>query len=205
MADCTNEAMRDLLPLLAHEGPGGDAGEAMGRETLDRLRAHVGDCAACRAELALLRSAASVIDGAVPRVDAAAISAGVNRALRLRIVDGAPRRTERRLPSRWMPRRQAAVAASLILVASASLAVLARTFGGPTPPAIDGGRVATTIDSAPVTRVSAGAGISVAGGLSDLSEEDLTTLLDELDRVEATIDAEPQSIRRAIVDVPEEF
>jgi hypothetical protein len=194
MADCTNEAMRDLLPLLAWEEDraGAEAG-------LASARSHVESCAECAAELALLRAAASAIDARVPRVDAAAISAGVRRAMRVRIV-------ERRAPSRWMPRRQAAMAASLILMVSASLAVLARTFGGPADASLNGGRATSAmIDSAPVARVSASAGITVAGGLSDLSEEELVTLLAALEEVEATVDAEPQSIRRSIVDVPEEF
>lgn len=204
MADCTNEAMRDLLPLLAHEGAGGeDAAE------LRAARAHVDACASCRAELAMLRAAGDLIERAVPRVDAARIAAGVVAATRVRLVSAPPatavRRVAPRMPSRWMPRRQAAIAASLVLVASASLAVVARTFGGPDRATLDGARGTAVVDTSPVSRVSASAGISVAGGLSDLSDDQLVTLLAELDAVEATVAAEPQSIRQPIVDVPEEF
>lgn len=205
MADetCRTETMRDLLPLLAHDALGaGDAAEA---------RAHVASCAECRAELALIAAAATAITTSVPRVSTSAILAGVQRRTRLKLESGpetpsgrTPERKPARQAARWMPRRFAAAAASLILVASASLAVLVKSTGGPSVDLIDSAPVAT-IDSAPTGRVMAAAGMSVAGGLSDLSEDDLTALLDELDRVEATVASEPATLRRALVDDQENF
>lgn len=200
MADetCGNETMRDLLPLLAHD--------ALGAGELAEARAHVASCAECGAELALIESAAAAITASAPKVSTAAILAEVQRRTRLRVEAPATivARAPRRQAPRWMPRRFAAAAASLILVASASLAVLVKTFGGPSVDLVNG-TSGTMIDSAPAGRVMAAAGISVTGGLSDLSEDDLTALLDELDSVEATVAAEPATLRRAIDDDQENF
>lgn len=103
-----------------------------------------------------------------------------------------------------MPQRYAMAAASVILVASASLAVVARTFGGADQVTVDSVSTAPG-DSAPAVRLAASAGILVTGGLSDLSDDDLTALLAELDQVEAMVAAEPATLRRALVDDPENF
>ena len=93
--------------------------------------------------------------------------------------------------TRWLSPRYAAAAAAVLLVASISLVAITRTFG--------------TADDAADVPVLAMAGLSVEGGLSDLSDADLATLLDELNRVEATVIAEPTSLRQPIVDAPEGF
>ena len=199
MTECTNEGMRDLLPLLARAAlPAADAA---------RVQAHVETCAACRTELALLVQAGRAIDATAPRVDVAAVTAAVRRATLVRVE--APTRarpataTRRAWPrlAAWAPRRAVAMAASLLLVATASLTVLSRL----NDPDVRAGGAAASSDSASGARLVASAGMSVPGGLAELSDDDLVALLDELDRVEATINAEPVSMRQAIVDVPEEF
>jgi anti-sigma factor RsiW len=195
MADetCLDETMRDLLPLLAHDALEGSEAQA--------ARAHVAGCTACRAELALLRSAAAAISAAAPQVSTARILAGVQRATRLRVEPAM--RVSRRMGG-WMPRRYAAAAASVLLVVSASLAVLARTFGE-ADPTVEGAASAIVDSSGGRVMASAAAGLSVTGGLSDLDDDELTVLLDELDRVEATVAAEPSTLRRALVDDQENF
>lgn len=186
MIECRNDDMRDLLPLLAHG--------ALDAHASARVRTHVAGCEACRAELALVERAGAAIDASVPALDLAAITAGVRRATRLRL--------ERPARARWMPRRVAAVAASLLLVATASIGVFATRDGRPGASLVDSAGVAGSV---PDRRIVASAGVPVPGGLSELSDDDLVTLLAELDRVEATVEAEPLSMRQAVVDVPENF
>jgi anti-sigma factor RsiW len=194
--DCRDDAMRDLLPLLAHD--------ALEPSEAAAVRAHLAVCGACVAELALIESASRAISASVPQVSTAAILAGVQQRTRLKLERPAAAPPSVRTAARWMPRRYAMAAASLILVASASLAVVARTFGGPEVTLADSLSVAAG-DSAPATRVAAAGGISVSGGLADLSDDDLSALLADLEEVEATVAAEPVSMRRAIVDDPENF
>lgn len=69
MRDCSNGEVRDRLPELMHNRLSGEA--------LVIVRAHVADCADCRAELALLEQlrAAAV----APRIDASRVVAGLPR------------------------------------------------------------------------------------------------------------------------------
>lgn len=204
MTDCPMGELRDQLPLLASGGL--EAAEAA------RVRAHVSGCADCRAELALLETLRARFVAATPAVDVAAITAAVQRATTspargdLRVLRPAPRRAG------WsVPRRALAAAASLLLVGTLSLSVLGRTFGGGDGVRLDldSTAVAGSVDSGPAVpsapRTGAPAptgGIAVADGLADLDAAALSALLDELDRLDATVAAEPVSLRRPIVETP---
>lgn len=194
MTDCTNGELRDLLPLLAHDAL--EAGDAA------RVRQHLATCADCRAELALLATARDAFDAATPAISTSAIAAGVQRAMRPSVVQRPA--LLRASGRRWMSGRLVAAAASVVFLASISLTVLARTFGAP---AVGGDSVMASgaRDSASELRLFASAGLNVTGGLSDLSDDELTTLLDELDSVEATIDAEPSTLRHALIEDPGGF
>ncbi len=194
MTDCRLDEMRDLLPLLAHGAL--EPGEAA------RVRGHVEGCAPCRAELALLGTLRARFDAVTPAVSVAAITAGVLRATAsvtptLRVERAVPRR------GNWLPRRYLAAAASLLLVGTLSLAALGRVFGTGEPGVdLEGGVALSTADSAPSAITAAAAGLIVADGLGDLDADALTALLAELESVEATVAADPVSIRRPIVDAP---
>ena len=72
--ECANEAMRDALPSLEH-----------GRLTLPERRlveAHLQDCGACVAELALLRDARQLFGRGTPALDLDRIAAAVAGATR---------------------------------------------------------------------------------------------------------------------------
>jgi hypothetical protein len=99
----------------------------------------------------------------------------------------------------WLPQRYAAAAASLVLVASVSLAVVGRTWFGGGDPARSG---ADSVMAAAAT-VVAGGGLSVPGGLSEYDTDELNALLSALDAMEATVEAEPVSFRQPILDAPE--
>ena len=87
MTDCTNAELKDLLPqLFLGRGTLGVADEAS-------VRAHVDACADCRAELALLEAVRAHADAVTPRMDTAAILAGVQRATaQPRVLQFKPRR-----------------------------------------------------------------------------------------------------------------
>ena len=198
MTDCLNEEMRDLLPLLAHG--------SLAAAEADRVRAHVASCAACGVELATLETLRLVLLAGAPKVDVAAISLGVNRAVStaaptLRVERGGAKVTTPRR-SVWQSRNQLAAAASLLIVASLSLRLLDRA------PATDDGlapvdTVAVAAVDSPAVAPASNGGISVGASLMDLSSDDLSILLDEIERVDATITLEPATMRQPIVDAPE--
>ena len=100
MNDCPNGDIRDLLPDLLHGRL--DASERA------RVESHVATCAACSAELGLLRDLRTTMRR-VPAIDASAIAAAIPAVSRPRAAPldhvGARRRPSRR--SRWVaPRSQ---------------------------------------------------------------------------------------------------
>ncbi len=193
MTDCLNETMRDQLPLLAHEALDGAEAAA--------VQAHVATCAACAAELRTLTAAATLFAAATPHVDTAAILAKLppaptaRPALRLEPSAKVVRTAYR------LPRYALAAAASLLLMVTLSLTVLRPIFQGGTA-TVDVAQVDSGIvDAAPVTHTPAVAEpVASVGGteLKDLGVDELTQLLDELDRMELNVAAEPRSMREPI-------
>ena len=108
MRECSNAAMRDLLPDVVH----GTLGAAQRAE----VEAHVAACEACRAELALLQRIRAAVP--VPSVDTAAIA----RALPAY----QPSRSKRVAPL-------LRIAAGLVLVAGAASLVLRNGPREPVP------------------------------------------------------------------------
>ncbi len=197
MTECTNETMRDLLPLLARELRAGD--EAA------RVRAHVADCASCAAELRLLERASALFAAATPAVNTAAILAKLpaSPAQRPPLHVVTPVRTRP-----VMPRRALALAASLLLMVTVSSPVWGpRVFGGPgvvsVVPGVDTGPDVPTV----ITTPGAGSrsGVQVVGGrqLEDLGEDELSSLLGALDELEANLDAEPVTLTSPIITTSE--
>ncbi len=191
MTDCINADLKDLLAPLAHG--------TLAPDDEARVRAHVAACADCRAELALLETVRAHAEAATPYIDTAAILAGVRReTARPRVLQLAPRRP-------WRARRYAAAAASVLFVGAISLAAIGRIFGTPDGASLGGPMGAGGVDSAADVPVYAMAGISVGGGLADLTDADLQALLTELDQVDATVVEEPSTLREPLVDTPEGF
>lgn len=182
--DCTNETMRDLLPMLA-------AG-TLGASEAAALRAHLAACAACREELAIVETAGRIFAAATPVIDTAAVLAklpaapGTRPALRV-------------LPSTrrvfGLPRYALAAAASLTLVVTLSFAALQhRSSIG-----VDGDVVSDSgVPAVPVAMLG-------GGDLGDLSAAELRALLAELDVIEATVSAEPSRVQVPLVAAPEEL
>jgi anti-sigma factor RsiW len=197
MSDCTNLEMRDLLPDFAR-------GALSGR-SLVAVEQHLATCASCRAELALVRNA-QVVLGATPRVDTSRIAAAVVRAGRIRR-DATTAVAQARRRRAWSilasPRRVWLAAASVVAIVGAALLVtsVALDSGAPDlPPAV--AQVEESIAPAPIataptqrvrstTRQVPGAELVVGGGLSDLADADLESLLRMLDGLDAQLDVEP--------------
>ncbi|MEO8560692.1 MAG: zf-HC2 domain-containing protein [bacterium] len=193
MTECSNGEIRDLLPDLLHQRL--DAAERA------RVEQHVAMCNACSEELALLRDLCSTIRRA-PAIDAAAIVAAIP----------AYRAPVRRSWGGW--RAAAAIAAVAIGGTSITL-VNREHAVAPSIPIASGPRAESTtvgtIDprvmpspsrqtspnvvppptpSAPVAQAVADgaepAALAVtAGALGDLSDRELSTLLDEIESLDA--------------------
>lgn len=195
MSDCTNLEMRDLLPDLARG--------ALSGSSLTAIEAHVATCSACRDELALVRKALGVLS-ATPSVDTARIAAAVARSAAVRRdAAAAVAQTRRRRASTFATpgRRVWFAAASVVAIVGA--AVLASS-GDRRPESANVTPVMVQADSpaAPVPMGSEPAGATtpgpaarvelvLGGGVSDLADADLESLLEALDDVDAELDVEP--------------
>lgn len=205
MNDCMNAEIRDQLPELVH-----DRLDAARRA---EILAHVATCVDCRDEVELLRAARAMFDAQTPRVDVSYI---VN-ALPL----AKPRavRVERRRPV-WSDWRIAA-AVTLIVAGGSSVAVMHRDRANPaaladtvqqprvaaaparsdSAPTSAQATIATTPHEAPTTTAvvasdEQGSGLG-SSRLGDLTEQQLKTLLNDIDQLQPTpiTDPEPVSLR----------
>lgn len=198
MTNCENETMRDLLPLLAHDALTGEEAAA--------LQAHLTMCASCADELRTLTAAAALFAAATPRVDTAAILAKLPAAPAARPVLRLEPAAKPARASFRMPRYALAAAASVMLMVTLSLTVLRPIFFGVTPTVdlaqVDTGNVDVAVQP---TAPAAVEPVASVGGteFKDLGVDELTQLLNELDQMEATIAAEPRSMREPITTSPE--
>ncbi|HJU68078.1 MAG TPA: zf-HC2 domain-containing protein [Gemmatimonadaceae bacterium] len=195
MSDCTNLEMRDLLPDLARGALTGPS-----RMALD---AHLATCADCRAELEVVRKAHAALS-ATPSVDASRIAATVARSTALRREATASVAQARRrrswgtaTPARraWLAAASVAAIAAGVLLASnlerdASSPDIAPVVArvdepeAPTPATPEPIRAATPRPASEVELV-------MGGGVSDLADADLESLLRALDDVDTNLDVEP--------------
>jgi hypothetical protein len=208
--ECAEVELRDALPALEH----GRLSDADRR----RLEIHLEECAACEAELALLRDVRMLATGAAPALDldriAAAVSGATVRPGAAALDDGvvslAARRERPRAPARstWATRLTSGAglraAAALLMVAVGGAVVATRGEDGAQPTAV-GAAVPPAVgsDSAPAgatppSTESAGAARNgVAGGTAhalgdqfqDLSEDELSAVLVALEDDDAALPA----------------
>ena len=193
MRDCGNAEMRDLLPDLLHAG--------LAPVTRAEVERHVATCDDCAAELRLLRRAQASM-ALVPAVDVS------------RIVAALPRVGARRRSSRFTGWRAAAGIAA-VLLGAVSLRVV-RQAGTPvnepatgsvaaSAPATAGSAtgtdtMATAVAAVPSSVASAPRAarapvptLTPAGGLADLSNDDLERLLGKFDGLTGVPDTEPDA------------
>jgi len=200
MTECTNLEMRDLLPDYARGALVGAAVAAVER--------HLADCASCRAELAVVRNAQLVL-GVTPRVDTSRIAAAVVRsaAVRRDATRSVAQARRRRMWTAPSSRRMWLAAASLVAVAGA--AALATRSDEPKAVADSSPRITVQVDSPaspapsgtapsvparPAVQPTRNNELSVGGGLTDLADAQLESLLRELDRLDAQFEVEPANL-----------
>jgi hypothetical protein len=165
MSECSNVETRELLPELLHGGLPADARA--------RVEEHVAGCVACGAELKLLRHVHSTVAPA-PSIDvgrvAAAVPAYRTRPTWLRVA---------RAPAFRIAAAIAIVAGSIWLVRRPSeVAPATAPVAVQTPPA------------APVITFAQTSELPVGEPLADLTEGDLSQLIDELGELDAVTAAE---------------
>jgi len=186
MTDCANGLMRDLLPEYAHG--------VLGAADAARVAEHLASCTMCRAELALLGRVQHGLALGVPRVDVAVIVAALPKTPS----------AARVAPRRWVSRHvwEYAAAAGLVLVVGGGI-VWRRAPDADAVRLADSSHVAmvaateSTQSPAPALPED---GITFGGGLSDLSLNDLQSLLGQLDSVRTLPSTDPESMTPVIMN-----
>lgn len=178
MTECSSIELRERLPDYL-------AG-TLSRDEVAAVESHLADCSACAAELALLESARSVFASGAPEVDVDAIVARLPRpSMRPgNVVSRDDRRREAARvlpPSVRRPARTRRPVVGLALAAAISLAALGIWNSQDMPDSDRGGTGSQVATS----------GLSFGGDVSDLSDEALLALLNDLDNLEAAPPAEP--------------
>ena len=200
MRECSNEDVRDLLPLLASGRLADDPRGA--------VESHIAECEACRDELVLLHAARQAL-AAAPAVDVGRIARAVPpfAANDPKVVPIASRR-------RGAPGWRIAAAALLLIggtgvvIAYQDRLVVPDASGVTAAAGVHAepgaSSAATTVGRTPrPSQTSAGAGPAAAateppqltfgGGLGDLTEADLAALLAALDETDVIPAAEPEA------------
>jgi len=208
MNDCMNAEVRDALPDLLHDR----------LSDLDRatMKAHVESCADCRAELALMERVRAYAP-LVPTIDVARIVSMLpspRPSADQQIASIAPARQRSSMSMAWKIAAAAALLAAGTLTFSnarkpaspiGAVAVIASAAPVTAPvevPAITPSTaptqvaVATPAVSARVKTIKAtgSAGLSLTGGVQDLTDAQLEALLKDVDNVDGLPTVEPEAI-----------
>jgi anti-sigma factor RsiW len=166
MSECSNAETRDLLPELLHGRLPADARA--------RVEAHVAGCVSCDAELALLRGIRSAA-AATPLIDVGRVAAAV------------PAYRARPMWARLAHAPAFRIAAAIALLVG-SIWFLRRPAD--VIPAIAPAVVAQEQPAGSVVATALTAELPVGEPLTDLSERDLSLLIDELGDLDAVTPAE---------------
>jgi len=197
MTDCPNAEMRDRLPDLLHERL-----EASARAA---VMAHVDQCADCRAELTLLREARVALTSGMRSVDVAAIARVVIARTSSPTVVRPPQSRARRT---WIDWRVAASIAVLVVGGASFALIRGRQEQSVSPrlppvavtpaPKVPSPAVQTPArqrpQATPPVVAPASAELSAAGGVGDLSDNDLKALLNDLESIDTMPLTEPEPV-----------
>lgn len=145
------------------------------------VEAHLAVCPSCAAELAVVRAAHNAFPA--PKVDIAKIVSALPKPPS-QVIELAPRIQKR--ARRFTSWRIAATIAT-IAVGGVSVAMLQGILSDNKPP-----RAHLVSQKRPADAAPEATGLSVGGNLNDLSEQEMQTLLDQLDEMDAVPSAEPQ-------------
>ena len=191
MNDCPDGDMRDLLP--------GYANGVLTAEMHERVGAHVARCTDCAAEVALIRTVGAAYPA--PKIDVARIVAALPQ----------PARQTHGAVGRWRARQwRIAAGVAMIAIGGISVVVLRSTMHSASAPVLTPAPIAV---QAPVATVSPAekpsaptelaqltprstpvelGELSFGGGLSDLSDAQLKSLLREIDSLDGAPSTEPE-------------
>ena len=208
MGDCQNVEMRELLPERA--------AELLSPRDAARVDAHVAGCEMCALELEIIRAARTALR-ARATVDVGRISGAVVLATRT------PVRGVRRVPTRQWIGWRAAASIALVAVGATSIAVwnsgrgsapgsvattpgtetaaVATPSGGGTlaqGAAAGSGSLSSSGGAQAIVKPASLSGLTAAGGLSDLSDAELESLLSDIGSLDASSFDEPQEVMPAI-------
>lgn len=197
MNDCINAEMRDQLPDLVHDRLSADA------RTM--VLAHVEACADCRDELQLLRDARVMLGRGIPHVDVAYVVGALPKAPAPRAEVKLESKRRTRSWSDW----RIAAAVTLLIAGGGSYVVMesgrvanpadtVAIIANPTTPAAstDSGLIPAADLAAMVSPDDdqpAAIG-SMDARLGDLSEDQLTALLNDMDNLRAVPASEPEPV-----------
>lgn len=202
MHDCSDGEMRDLLP--------GYANGVLSAEARDRVRAHVAGCEDCAAEVELIRTVGVAYP--TPKVDVARIIASLPAPARQAYRGGSRFRTQQ-----WR------IAAGIAMIAMGGISVVvlrstmhsastAITVPAPvavqtpvasTSPAVQPSTPTELAQRAPQSPPVVMGELSFGGGLSDLSDAQLKSLLREIDALDGAPSTEPEVHATPIVPAVE--
>jgi hypothetical protein len=172
MTDCSNVEMRDRLPDLANETL-----EPSAREL---VLFHLAECAACTAELEILRTTRLIFVKTTPKVNVA----GIVSALPQYGVTSITTATATRERS-WATSWRMAAAMTLVAAGLGSYAVLGNdSTVGP-------------IDTMQITADNT-VGLALTGALADMSDAELSALASDIDQIEALPSTEIDLMRSPV-------
>ena len=174
MSDCPNVEIRELLPDYL-------SGTLAAPRRVD-VEGHVAGCQDCQDELAVLRLVREAYAESAPAVNVGAIAAALPRPSVKPVIKPAMKSWRR------SSTLQIAAAVSFVALGGLSLAVARSFFDGN---GAVGPRDTTSAVVTPAITNGDGPAISFAGGVSDLEDEDLETLLSALESIEALPVTEP--------------
>ncbi|MEO5566949.1 MAG: hypothetical protein ABIR92_00565 [Gemmatimonadaceae bacterium] len=158
MIDCPNEAMRDLLPDLANE--------SLESSVRVLVTGHIATCAACAAEIEIIRSARLLLVSSTPRVNVASIVKALPSYRGSIPIQSARSARNRTWGSSW----RIAAAATFLAAGLGSFAVL---------------RPGAPVVVKDTTVVAVNHGLALTGTLADLSDAELVALVKDIDGIEA--------------------
>jgi len=189
MTDCPNGDIRDHLPDYVHD--------RLDTAARALVAAHVATCASCAAEVTLLDTARRVLTAATPRIDIARVVAALPAPPR---ASGRPALVRPAKPGRRPVVRltswRIAAAVATIAIGGASVAVIRGITnpGAPTvtvvttPPVVPGQPVAGHEETLADNNVA----LPDGGRIGELSDDDVQSLLNDIDQLDGVPDADPQ-------------
>jgi anti-sigma factor RsiW len=206
MTECANVEMRERLPELAHE--------RLSAADAASVEAHVSECSECAAELEVMRAVIASAPQA-PAINVAAIVARLPQpGVQVQSAVGPRIARDGRVFRFGM--RQLPVAAALALAASLTFVVVRREnatavipASAASGPAVSAPVAAPNVESPgpspskvvpSVTRNAVAPGLTLGGSTTELSDESLALLVEEIDGMDAVPAAEPESLEPSLGD-----